>query len=143
MTDGAQNQSQNISHIENQVKELDDESKSLSKPNPQLRSFIPNKFIRDFVLFYGMHVLNFEELYSFEDRNYQILVYPVINNNYIQEFSKTGYVLKVLNIKDSNTPGFIESQHSILEHLRIICRKIGENKILITKLGQKKCSALG
>ncbi|XP_063435669.1 hydroxylysine kinase-like [Mytilus trossulus] len=121
MTEGAQNQSQNISYIEDQVNELNvDESQTLLNPNQKNRPLIPNNFIRDFALkLYGMDVLKFEELDSFEDRNYHIIVDPVINNAYIEDFSKTGYVLKVLNLKDSKTSGFIEAQHSILEHLRM------------------------
>ncbi|XP_052100604.1 hydroxylysine kinase-like [Mytilus californianus] len=121
MTEGAQRQSQHIKgRTEDQVIQLDtDESKTMLKPNQQIRPLLPNKCIRDFALkLYGMNVLKFEELDSFEDRNYHIIVDPVINNNYIKDFSKTGYVLKVLNLRDSKTPAFIEAQHSILEHLR-------------------------
>ncbi|XP_071167689.1 hydroxylysine kinase-like [Mytilus edulis] len=121
MLDGAPSQSQNKSSIEDQLNELDaDKSKSLFKPNQQNKPLIPNNFISDFALkFYGMNVLKFEELNSFDDRNYHITVDPVIKNAYIKDFNKTGYVLKVLNLEDSKIPGLIEAQHAVLKHLRM------------------------
>ncbi|CAC5364899.1 AGPHD1 [Mytilus coruscus] len=132
MTEGAQSQSQHIKgRTEDQVIQLDtDESKTMLKPNQQIRPLIPNKCIRDFALkLYGMNVLKFEELDSFEDRNYHIIVDPVINNNYIKDLSKTGYVLKVLNLKDSKTPGFIEINSPYIFHMM----KYMEGEIAITK----------
>ncbi|CAG2229684.1 AGPHD1 [Mytilus edulis] len=121
MLDGSPSQSQNKSSIEDQLNELDaDKFKPLLKPNQQNKPLIPNYFISDFALkFYGMNVLKFEELNSFDDRNYHITVDPVIKNAYIKDFNKTGYVLKVLNLKDSKTPGLIEAQHAILKHLQM------------------------
>lgn len=74
----------------------------------EIKPVIPQSFIKKIVRrLYGMEVLDFTELNSYDDRNYHIHVDTDINNTYIEAINPSGYVLKVLNSGDSKDPAII------------------------------------
>lgn len=74
----------------------------------EIKPVIPQSFIKKFVRrLYGMEVIDFTELNSYDDRNYHIHVDTDINNTYIETINPSGYVLKVLNSGDSKDPAII------------------------------------
>ena len=75
----------------------------------QEKPMIPKDFIKDIVLrLYGINVIGWKELNSYDDKNYHIQIDPNINNNkYIDRLHQPGYVLKVLNSNDSKNPVMI------------------------------------
>ncbi|XP_071167693.1 hydroxylysine kinase-like [Mytilus edulis] len=84
----------------------------------EIKPVIPQSFIKKIVRrLYGMEVLDFTELNSYDDRNYHIHVDTDINNTYIEAINPSGYVLKVLNSGDSKDPAIIEAQHQLFYHL--------------------------
>ncbi|CAC5381444.1 AGPHD1 [Mytilus coruscus] len=93
----------------------------------EIKPVIPQSFIKDIVhRLYGMEVIDFIELNSYDDRNYHIHVDKSINNTYIDDIHPPGYVLKVLNSGDSKDPAIIEAQHQLFHHLHKKCLPVQE-----------------
>ncbi|CAC5364898.1 AGPHD1 [Mytilus coruscus] len=87
----------------------------------QIKPTLPPTFVKNETLrLYGMTVMEYQELDSYYDINYHITVDQAVNN-YINDFHPAGYVLKVLNAKDSQNPALIEAMHLVLDHLRRKC----------------------
>ncbi|XP_063433353.1 hydroxylysine kinase-like [Mytilus trossulus] len=85
----------------------------------QMKPNLPPTFVKNVTLrLYGMTVVENQELDSYDDFNYHITVDQVINNDYINDFRPAGYVLKVLNYKDSQNNNLIEAMHFVLNHLK-------------------------
>ena len=53
---------------------------------------------------FGLDVIRFKELVSYDDKNYHVKVKPTSRNNYISSVHEQGYVLKVMNSMDSKRP---------------------------------------
>ena len=93
--------SQNSEHISNGNPENIPDKRDPAEQKPK----ISQTFLKDVVLrLYGMEVVDWKELNSYDDRNYHIKIHPTINNKYIDKCNPLGYVLKVLNSADSKTP---------------------------------------
>ncbi|XP_033757639.1 hydroxylysine kinase-like [Pecten maximus] len=84
-----------------------------------IKPVIPEGAVEEIVRnIYGLDVVSFVELISYNDRNYHVIVHDQSKNSYIPEVWKHGYVLKILNSMDSKCPSIVEAQNSLLSHLR-------------------------
>ncbi|XP_060063917.1 hydroxylysine kinase-like [Ylistrum balloti] len=117
----------------NPSKEETDGKELLVKKAVSIRPKIPTGFVEDIVRNkYGLDVVDYQELNSYEDRNYHVTVHDSSNNPYEPEVWKHGYILKILNAVDSQYPAIIEAQNSLLRHIRKQDIPVPENVLTIS-----------
>lgn len=56
---------------------------------------------------YGMDVINWQELVSYDDRNFLVSVHKEHKNPHLDSVDPNGYLLKVFNLRDSQIPQYI------------------------------------
>ncbi|XP_069139819.1 hydroxylysine kinase-like [Argopecten irradians] len=84
-----------------------------------IKPLIPEGVVEDLVKnIYGLDVIRFKELNSYDDRNYHVTVHDQSRNPHIPKVWEDGYILKILNSMDSKRPVIVEAQINLLEHLR-------------------------
>ncbi|XP_070211806.1 hydroxylysine kinase-like [Littorina saxatilis] len=67
---------------------------------------------------YGLHVQSYEELESYGDRNYHVIVDAQnVSNYFLGEVCPDGYVLKVLNSEDSMNVAAVKTKDEVVEHV--------------------------
>ena len=85
-----------------------EEFKAMVRQYQQLKPILPASFVTNVTSkLYGMTVAEYQKLDGYDDINYHIIVDQAINNNYMIDFRPGGYVLKVLNSKDSQNTSLI------------------------------------
>lgn len=81
------------------------------------------KLVKDY---YGFRVVHVVELNGYDDKNFHIKV-EKIDEDYCVE----GYVLKIINVLDSENPDIIDAQTSLLIHLGKNCMACSEEGCII------------
>ena len=56
---------------------------------------------------YGLYIIEYRKLASYDDINYHVKVKQSSTNRNIPEVSRNGYVLKILNSEDSKSLDFL------------------------------------
>lgn len=67
---------------------------------------------------YGMDVINWKELVSYDDRNFLVNVHKEHKNPHLDDIDPTGYLLKVFNLRDSQIPQFIDALYALTDFIR-------------------------
>lgn len=67
---------------------------------------------------YGMDVINWEELVSYDDRNFLVSVHKEHKNPHLDSVDPNGYLLKVFNLRDSQTPQYIDALYAMTDFIR-------------------------
>lgn len=68
---------------------------------------------------YGMEVINWKELVSYDDRNFLVIVRTEHKNpNMDDNIDPNGYLLKVFNSRDSKIPQYFDSLYAMMDFIR-------------------------
>ncbi|KAJ8317412.1 hypothetical protein KUTeg_005316 [Tegillarca granosa] len=82
----------------------------LLEPDEITIPLIPDETVPELVRqLYGLTVEQWKELNSYVDKNYHVMVNKETNNPHVNEVWEHGYVLKILNTKDSECPTLVEA----------------------------------
>ncbi|OWF56601.1 hydroxylysine kinase-like [Mizuhopecten yessoensis] len=91
----------------------------LQEKGEVIKPMIPEGVVEELVRkIYGLDVVSYKELNSYDDKNYHVTVTDRSSNPHIPEVWTHGYILKILNSMDSKRPVIVEAQNSLLSHLR-------------------------
>ncbi|KAI9554916.1 hypothetical protein GHT06_020196 [Daphnia sinensis] len=93
-------------------------SEILLKPGQQIKPYVPNEVIYELLLkLYNLEVISVEELNSYDDRNFHIMVkeHNCLPNT--DDVCLDGYVLKIMNALDSKAINLIDAQHEMMVYL--------------------------
>jgi len=78
---------------------------NIQRPGEIIKPIIPDDVVPELVKkLYGLDVISCEELDSYDDKNYHVIVSDQSNNPNIKEVFKGGYIFKILNKMDSKKP---------------------------------------
>ncbi|XP_057380551.1 hydroxylysine kinase-like isoform X2 [Daphnia carinata] len=93
-------------------------SEILLKPGQQIKPYVPNEVIQDLLLkLYNLQVISVEELNSYDDRNFHIMVKEHNCLPDTEDVCLDGYVLKITNSLDSKACNLIDAQHKMMVYL--------------------------
>lgn len=67
---------------------------------------------------YGLKVVSINNLNGYDDKNYHVIV-DLESNDKLEDISRSGYVLKIINLLDSKKKDVFEAQTQLLLHLGI------------------------
>ncbi|XP_029657286.1 hydroxylysine kinase [Octopus sinensis] len=67
---------------------------------------------------YGMELIDFSELISYDDRNYLVHVTSKHDNPYVKKIDSNGYLLKIFNAEFSKNENFFDGLYSLSDHIR-------------------------
>ncbi|XP_029658028.1 hydroxylysine kinase-like [Octopus sinensis] len=67
---------------------------------------------------YGMELIDFSELISYDDRNYLVHVTSKHDNPYVKKIDSNGYLLKIFNAEFSKNENFFDGFYSLSDHIR-------------------------
>lgn len=91
----------------------------LQDPEEDIKPRVGIEAVPDLVnRIYGLKVVKIQQLPSYDDLNYHILVDAGANNRYIPEVNADGYVVKILNSLQSAAPAIIDAQHALCKYVR-------------------------
>lgn len=83
-----------------------------------IKPFVPMKHVPHLIKsLYGLTVESCNELDSYIDKNYHVIVTGQSENPYIKHPEEEGYVLKILNKMQSKNSLFVEAQHALINHV--------------------------
>lgn len=58
---------------------------------------------------YGLETKSITKLNSYDDQNFHVKAADPVNNSHIKEIWSLGYVLKILNVLETNAPGLVSN----------------------------------
>ncbi|XP_046329602.2 hydroxylysine kinase-like [Haliotis rufescens] len=91
---------------------------TVQQPGEVIRPVVSKGMVEDIIhKMYGLTVTEVKELDSYDDRNYFVRVEEQHSNPFIQELHPEGYLLKVINSKDSMNSQGLEAQHAFMNCL--------------------------
>ncbi|XP_046577796.1 hydroxylysine kinase-like [Haliotis rubra] len=91
---------------------------TVQQPGEVIRPVVLEGMVKDIIhKMYGLTVTVVKELPSYDDRNYYVRVEDQHSNPFIQQLQPGGYLLKVINSKDSMNPQGLEAQHAFMKCL--------------------------
>ncbi|KAK3590138.1 hypothetical protein CHS0354_041190 [Potamilus streckersoni] len=97
----------------------DMDNKKLQEPGEQIKPVVTEEEVRELAWrLFGMRVRSMEELTSYDDKNFHLMMEEDYDNAYIKDIRPDGYVMKILNTFQSRDPTTIEAQHAMQKHLR-------------------------
>ncbi|KAL3863739.1 hypothetical protein ACJMK2_005478 [Sinanodonta woodiana] len=97
----------------------DMDNKKLQEPGEQIKPVVTEEEVKELAWrLFGMRVRSMEELTSYDDKNFHLIMEDDYDNAYIKAIRPDGYVMKILNTFQSRDPTTIEAQHAMQKHLR-------------------------
>ncbi|GAB1602479.1 hydroxylysine kinase-like [Argonauta hians] len=85
-----------------------------SKPQRLTQQMISH-FLKDH---YGLELIDFSELISYDDRNYLVHVTDKHSNPHLKQVDTNGYLMKVFNSKLSEDGNYFDGVYSLTEYIR-------------------------